>query len=188
VTDPAPQEARTLPTAPTGWSGFRRHELSALMAAVRAVATAGEPGAHGHGVEIVVESPPLRWWQRVRDRSPRDQARIAVTGDAGAVGYPIHIRLVTRVGTGAVRRVERRDRWATSVTTVAPPDDRHLTRRHPVGGEAILMLKRGNAAGFDVGDAAAEVVTGTVAALDDLHPFSPTRGWRFRVDRDVRRH
>ena len=41
------------------------------------------------------------------------------------------------------------------------------------------MLKRGTRPGYDVADAAAEVAVGTVAALDDLHPFSPSKGWRF---------
>jgi hypothetical protein len=59
---------------------------------------------------------------------------------------------------------------------------------HPhEAGEAILMLKRGTLADFDPSDAASEVVEGAVAALDDLHPFSPNRGWRARVDRDIQR-
>ncbi len=191
MTEPSPPPKpanRAVTKALTGWSSFRRHELSALAATLRHVAESSDPGTHGHGVEIVVESPALRWWQRVRDRSPRDRARIAVTGEAGVTGYPIHVRLVTGIGADAVRRVDRRDRWATSVTTVAPPDGSPAAGAHPAGGEAILMLKRGTRPHYDVADAAAEVAAGTVAALDDLHPFSPSKGWRFTVDREVRRH
>lgn len=187
MSEPTASDDRAPRSGRADWSAFRRHDLTALIAAVRAVAASGDPGAHGHGVEIVVESPALPWWQRLRDRRPRDSARIAVTGEAGSAGYPIHVRLVTGIGSGAARRVDRRDRWATSVTRMAPPEGKHLTATHPDGAEAILMLKRGAMPGWVIDDAAAEVAAGTVAALDDLHPFSPKRGWRFIVDRDVRR-
>jgi len=186
VSEPMPPGAG-IRTPPSGWSAFRRHDLGALVAAVRDLARARDPGTYGQGVDVVIESPPLHWWQRVRDRRPRDQARIAVTGDGGTTGYPVHVRLATGIGAGAVRRVDRRDGWATSVTTVAPSARKRVPDVHPVDGEAILLLKRGTRPGYDPADAATEVVAGSVAALDDLHPFSPARGWRFTIDRDVRR-
>jgi hypothetical protein len=181
--DPAPA---TTPRGTVTWSAFRRRDLSALTRIVRDVAESRDPGVHGHGVEVVVESPRRHWWGRAFDRTPRDSARIAVTGEGGSVGYPIHVRLTTGFGAEATRHVDRRDRWATSVTAVTavtPPD-----HRHPAGGEAILMLKRGTVNGYALDDAAAEVASGTVAALADLHPFTPDRGWRVAVDRNVLRH
>jgi hypothetical protein len=170
------------------FTAFRRRDLSAVTQIVREVTASGDPGMHGHGVEVVLESPRRRWWRRIIDRSARDRARIAVTGESGAVGYPIHVRLVTGFGAGATRRVDRRDGWATSVTTVAPASAGHpRAAEHPAGAEAILMLKRGSVPGFEPVEAAAEVVEGTVAALADLHPFSPDRGWRAWVDRDILR-
>jgi len=183
---------------PGSWSPFRRRDPSAAVRIVRDLATSGDPGTYGHGVEVVLESPPLRWWNRFYDRMPRDQARIAVTGVGGVSGYPVHVRLVTGLGAHALRRVDRRDGWATGLTAMRLREDASAaghgtaagTARtpHPLEqGETILVLKRGRTAGFQPDDAAAELVAGTVAALADLHPFAPNRGWRARVDRDVRR-
>jgi hypothetical protein len=180
---------------PATWSSFRRRDLTEAVRIVRDVASSGDGGAYGHGVEVVLESPHHHWWRRLFDRAARDQARIAVTGPGGRVGYPIHVRLVTGYGAHAVGKVDRRDRWATSVTSMThvparsgPAGSGPLLAPHPhEQGEAILMLKRGTRPRFDVEDAASEVVAGTVAALADLHPFSPDRGWRARVDRDVQR-
>jgi hypothetical protein len=178
---------------PGSWVTFRRHDLTGIVRVIQEVATSGDAGAFGHGVEIVVESPHHRWWRRVFDRSERDRARIAITGRDGSSGYPIHVRLVTGYGPGAASRIDRRDNWATSVTSMRLVTARPATGGDPVpphpheAGEAIIMLKRGTVPDFDPADAAREVITGTVAALADLHPFSPERGWRARVDRDVRR-
>jgi hypothetical protein len=177
------------------WSSFRRHDLTEAVRIVRDVASSGDAGAYGHGVEVVLESPHHHWWRRLFDRAERDQARIAVTGPSGGAGYPIHVRLVTGFGAHAARKVERRDGWATSVTSMtATPAGLNAAglalavAPHPhVRGEAILMLKHGTLAEFDPADAASEVVAGTVAALADLHPFSADRGWRARIDRDVQR-
>jgi hypothetical protein len=166
---------------PDSWSVFRRGDVSGVVRIVREVAVSGDAGLHGHGVEVVLESPRPRWWTRWFDRSPRDQARIAVTGADGTAGYPIHVRLVTGHGAGATHRIERRDRWATGVTRMAVPGAPERD------GEAVLVLKRGALDGYRPGDAAADVVAGCVAALSDLRPLAPDRGWRARIDRDVRR-
>jgi hypothetical protein len=154
---------------PQTWTTFTRHDLTAVTDEVRRIAASGDAGQHGHGVEVVVESPPLRWWERRRQSRTRDHARIAVTDGQGRSGYPVHIRLFTTAGAAAVRKIDRRAGWATSNTR----------------GEAILMMKA--RAATDGGYDAAELVTGTVAALDDLHLRNPKRGWRFRVDRGVLR-
>jgi hypothetical protein len=179
---------------PAAWSPFRRRDSSEVVRMVREIASSGDAGAFGHGVEVVIESPHHHWWRRIVDRAVRDQARIAVTGPGGTAGYPIHVRLVTGYGGRAVGKVDRRDHWATSVTSMVldRTGDRAAGRLavapHPhEQGEAILMLKRGTEAEFEPDDAASEVVAGTVAALADLHPFSRDRGWRARIDRDVQR-
>jgi len=154
---------------PQNWTMFTRHDLSALEAEVRRVAASGDIGRHRQGVEVVVESPPLRWWERRRQERTRDNARIAVTDGQGRAGYPVHIRLSTTHGVDAIRKIDRRDGWVTSNTR----------------GEAILMMKE--RAGANGTYDAAELVAGTVAALDDLHLRNPKRGWRFRVDRTVLR-
>jgi hypothetical protein len=174
---------------PAAWVTFRRRDLSGIVRVVREIAQSGDPGAYGHGVEVVVESPRRGWWRRMFDRSVRDQARIAVTGPAGVANYPIHVRLVSGFGSDAAGKVDRRANWATSVTSMrlvsAPPAPRPV---HPhEAGEAIIMLKRGPGPAFDPAEAAEEVVVGTVAALTDLHPFTPDRGWRARIDRAVLR-
>jgi hypothetical protein len=162
------------------WTEFTRHDLAHLADVVRDVAASGDRGAHGHGVEVVIESPPLRAWQRwLHWRRPRerDRASIAVTNSRGIAKYPVHIRLYTTHGGDAGRKVDRRPGWTTSNTA----------------GQAILMMKaraatHGAAVGLGTDPLDAdELATGTVAALDDLHLFSPLRGWRFRVDRLVRR-
>jgi hypothetical protein len=160
-----------LPTA--NWTPFDRRDLAPVIAAAVALAAA----AGTDPVELVVESPPLHWWQLSwrqrlsrrlarKDRGPvRDQARVGVTDADGRLRYPVHIRLHSTHGPDAGRKVDRRPGWTTSNSN----------------GQAVLMMKAAAArtAGFD----AAELVTGTVGALDDLHLGSPTRGWRFRVDR-----
>lgn len=161
------------------WTDFTRHDLARLVDEVRNVAVSGDRGEHGHGVEVLVESPPLHAWQRWFRRRPRerDRAAIAVTNGRGVAKYPVHIRLYTTHGADAARKVDRRPGWATSNTV----------------GQAILMMKaraatHGAAAGLGTDPLDAdELATGTVAALDDLHLFSPKKGWRFRVDRLVTR-
>lgn len=174
---------------PAAWVTFRRRDLSGIVRVVREVAESGDAGAYGHGVEVVVESPRRHWWRRVFDRSERDQARIAVTGPSGIAGYPIHVRLVSGFGTDAADKVDRRDHWATSVTSMrlvgahAPS-----VAAHPhVAGEAFIVLKHGPGPTFDAAEAAQEVVAGAVAALADLHPFTSDRGWRARVERQIQR-
>jgi hypothetical protein len=154
---------------PQNWTTFTRRDLRALVAEVRRVAASGDVGKHRQGVEVVVESPPLRWWERRRQARTRDCARIAVTDGQGRSGYPVHIRLYTTHGVGAIRKIDRRAGWATSNTL----------------GQAILMMKA--KAATDGTYDAAELAAGTVAALDDLHLRNPKRGWRFRVDRTVLR-
>ena len=153
------------------WTTFTRRDLRTLTDVLRAVAVSGDAGRHGHGVEVVIESPPLRVWERVfrlrQRRRERDSARIAVTNADGHCGYPVHVRLDTTHGAVAAKHIARRPGWATSNTA----------------GQAILMMKARAAATADYD--ALELATGTVDALADLHWREPMRGWRFRVDRMV---
>ena len=151
-----------------GWVDFRRADAGTVVALVRAVAGAGDPGEHGHGVEVVVEAPPLRWLARLFDRDGRpDQARIAVTKNGGVVAYPFDIRLVTGDGGRAARRVPVTPGWARSDSA----------------GEAFVIQKGrpGDPYAWD------ELVAGAVAALCALRRKAPDAGWRARVDRAIRR-
>src|SRR5947207_366955 len=77
-------------------------------------AAASDPGEHGDGVEVVVETPKLGFFQGLfRDRVP-DQARLVVTRAGGAVGYPFSIQIVSEHGGRAARLVSARPGWATS--------------------------------------------------------------------------
>jgi hypothetical protein len=134
------------------------------------VAVSGDGGAHGFGVEVVVESPTPRTWEwspaRWGQRHDPDRAHIAVTDRRGRCGYPVHVRLHTARGAEAGRHLDRRPGWATSNTA----------------GQAILMMKAAAAAsGYDV----VELAIGTVNALADLQRHESVGDWQFRIDRAV---
>src|SRR5439155_26002850 len=134
---------------------------------VRAVASAADPGEHGHGVEVVVETPRLSLLAGLfRDRVP-DQARLVVTTAGGAVGYPFSVQLVSEHGGRAARLVDPAPGWATSDSA----------------GLAFVVQKGRPGACFDWGG----LVGGAVAALCALQPALPDEGWRAMVDRTVRR-
>jgi hypothetical protein len=150
------------------WVGFHRTDAGAVIDMVRAVAAAGDPGMHGHGVEVVIEAPRLGWFARMLDDDGRpDQARIAVTTYGGDVSYPFNIHLVTDTGGRAAQRVPVRPGWARSNSA----------------GMAFLIQKGRPGAPF----AWAQLVAGAVAALTALRDGAPDEGWRARVDRAVRR-
>jgi hypothetical protein len=151
------------------WTPFDRRDLTSVVEAVRALAASGDVGLHGCGIELIIESPPLHWWQWRLRSIRRDQARIAVTDGQGHAGYPVHVRLDTTHGAGAARNIERRPGWVTSNSN----------------GQAVIMMKQ--AAGRNRTYDAYELVTGAVTALADLHVRSSKRGWRYRVQRAVAR-
>jgi hypothetical protein len=157
-------------TGPERWTTFTRSDLRALIEVLQCIATSGDAGAYGYGVEVIVESPTLRPWERLLARPghhhDRDSAHIAVTDGRGRSGQPVHIRLYTTYGPAAGRHVDRRPGWATSNTA----------------GQAILMMKaRATTNEYD----AVELATGTVNALADLHGRDPVGSWRFRIERAV---
>jgi hypothetical protein len=157
-------------TGPERWTTFMRGDLQSLIEVVQCIATSGDAGAYGYGVEVIVESPTLPRWERLLARPghhhDRDRAHIAVTDGRGRSGHPVHIRLYTTHGPAAGRHLDRRPGWATSNTA----------------GQAILMMKaRATTCGYD----AVELATGTVNALADLHGRDPVGSWRFRVERAV---
>jgi hypothetical protein len=92
--------------APQRWVEFRRSEAGAVIAMVRAVAEARDPGEHGDGVEVIIEAPRLRGLAGLLNHDDRQaQARIVVTRPGGEVGYPFDIQLVTAYGGGAAHRL-----------------------------------------------------------------------------------
>ena len=150
-----------------GWVQFRRSDATAVIDMVRAVAEAADPGEHGDGVEVVVETPKLGFFQGLfRDRVP-DQARLVVTRAGGAVGYPFSIQIVSEHGGRAARLVSARPGWATSDSA----------------GLAFVVQKGRPDARFDWGG----LVGGAVAALCALQDDLPDDGWRAMVDRAVKR-
>jgi hypothetical protein len=148
------------------WVEFRRSEAAAVIELVRAVATTGDPGEHGDGVEVVIEAPRKGWVGRLLDDGQPEQARIAVTKFGGAVRYPFHVHLVTDHGGAAARRLPRLPGWAVSNSN----------------GLAFLIQK-GSGDRWDW----PALVGGAVAALSALRPDADDEGWRAGVDRAVRR-
>ncbi|WP_238006141.1 hypothetical protein KZZ52_51635 [Dactylosporangium sp. AC04546] len=150
------------------WVAFRRSRIDRVVAMVRAVAEAADPGEHGEGVEVVVEAPRKKWWQALFNRDDTlAQARIVVTRAGGEVRYPFDIQLVTAYGGNAAHRLGTRPGWAVSNSA----------------GMAFVIQKGTHRTAFDF----EELTTGAVAALARLRRKPQERGWRARVDRAVRR-
>jgi hypothetical protein len=149
------------------WVEFRRSDPSVAVEMVRAVARAGDPGAHGHGVEVVIEAPDPRLLADIFGAEPA-AARIAVTKAGGEVAYPFHIQLLSDQGGQAGRRLPARPGWAVSNSA----------------GMAFLMQKGRPGDRFDW----AALVGGTMDALTVLRKDARDEGWRAAIDRDVRRH
>ncbi|HET8683044.1 MAG TPA: hypothetical protein VFM54_14425 [Micromonosporaceae bacterium] len=155
-----------------GWVAFHRRDTTPVVELVRRVAEARDPGEHGDGVEVVVESPAAGRLADLLGRADSVQARIIVTKVGGEVAYPFDVRLVSEDGAEAARRagaslVGPGRGWATSETD----------------GEAFLVHKGRPGAGPDW----AELTAGTVTALVTLAGEVGDEGWRARVDRAVRR-
>lgn len=153
------------------WVQFRRSDATKVVALVRAIAEAADPGEYGDGVEVVIEVPRRGWFRRLFafrglfDDGRPEQARIGVTKAGGEVRYPFHVQLVTDAGGTAAHRVPRSAGWATSNSA----------------GLAFLVQK-----GRPDGHYAwAELVSGTVRALSALRPDAKEKGWRAAVDRAV---
>jgi len=152
----------------SGWVAFRRSDAGVVIDMVRAVASAADPGEHGHGVEVVVETPRRPLLAGLfRDRVP-DQARLVVTTASGAVGYPFSVQIVSEHGGHAARLVDPAPGWATSDSA----------------GLAFVVQKGRPGARFDWGG----LVGGAVAALCTLRRDLPDDGWRAMVDRAIRRN
>jgi hypothetical protein len=150
-----------------GWVKFARTDAGAVVALVRAVAEAADPGDHGDGVEVVIEAPRKGWFRRLFDDRTPEQARIGVTKPGGEVRYPFHIQLVTDRGGAAVRRLPRTPGWATSNSA----------------GLAFVIQKGPPEARPDW----AGLVDGAIGALSVLRRDASDRGWRAMVDRTVQR-
>jgi hypothetical protein len=149
------------------WVTFERADASAVIAMVRAVARAADPGEHGDGVEVVIEAPrPGLFAGLFGDHRP-DQARIVVTRAGGEVRYPFSVQLVTDHGADAAHRVPHVRGWAASNSA----------------GLAFLVFKGRVADRPDW----AGLVGGAVAALGALRPDARERGWKAAVDRAVHR-
>jgi hypothetical protein len=153
------------------WVGFARDDADAVVAMVRAVAEAADPGEYGDGVEVIVEAPPRRGLfgglTGLFGGHAADQARIVVTKPGGVVRYPFSVQLVTHRGAGAAGRLPRRSGWATS----------------RCDGLAFWMQK---GAADDPPDWPA-LVRGALDALAVLRPDADDAGWRAAVDRDIDR-
>jgi hypothetical protein len=151
-----------------GWVEFRRSDAGAVIAMVRAVAEARDPGEHGDGVEVVIEAPRLGWLAGLFNHDDRQaRARIVVTRAGGEVGYPFDIQLVTAHGGKAAHRLQRRPGWAVSNSA----------------GLAFLVQKGRPGARFEFG----ALVGGAVLALSELRRKPVEKGWRATVDRSVKR-
>jgi hypothetical protein len=162
------------------WITFRRADAGAVIEVVRAVADAGDPGEHGHGVEVVVEPPRPGWLAGLfGGRDSGDQARIVVTKAGGEVSYPFHVQLVSEYGANAARRVPRLPGWASS----------------RCAGLAFVMLKGIPEQSAGVVRYApvrrydwAALVGGAIVAVAALRDGLPEDGeWRARLDRAIRR-
>jgi hypothetical protein len=150
-----------------GWVPFRRTDASVVIEMVRTVAESADPGEHGDGVEVVIETPRLGWLAGLlRDRVP-DQARVVVTRAGGEVGYPFSVQIVSEHGGRAARLVSTPPGWATSDSA----------------GLAFVIQKGRPGSRFDWGG----LVGGAMAALCALQGDLPDDGWRAAVYRAVRR-
>ncbi|GAA3450964.1 hypothetical protein [Dactylosporangium matsuzakiense] len=150
------------------WLPFRRSRPDRVLDLVRRVAEARDPGEHGDGVEVVLEAPRTKWWRALFDRDDTlAQARIVVTRAGGEVRYPFDIQLVTAYGAGAAHRLGTRPGWAVSNSA----------------GLAFVIQKGTHRTAFDF----EELTMGAIAALAKLRRKPQERGWRVRVDRNVKR-
>jgi hypothetical protein len=149
------------------WVEFGRSDASAVIAMVRSVARAADPGEHGDGVEVVIEAPRPGLLDRLFGDHKPDQARIVVSRPGGEVRYPYNVQLVTDHGADAAHRVPRLRGWAASNSA----------------GLAFLVQKGRS---VDPPDWAG-LVGGAVAALSALRPDAGDRGWKAAVDRAIRR-
>ncbi|GAA5184481.1 hypothetical protein GCM10023322_26060 [Rugosimonospora acidiphila] len=149
------------------WVEFRRSEAYAVVAAVRAVAEAADPGEYGDGVEVVVEAPPPGWLRGIFGDHEPDQARIVVTRPDGESRYPFSVQLVTDHGEEAARRLPATSGWT----------------RSSCAGLAFLMQKGGP----DDPPDWPGLVHGALHALAALRPDAGDEGWRVRTDRAIRR-
>lgn len=147
---------------------FRTSSLAPVVSLVESVAAARDPGDHGHGVEVVIESPRTRWWKALFNHDDRvAEARIVVTRPGGEVGYPFSVQLVTAYGADAAHRLLPPPGWARSRSA----------------GLAFLIQKGRPGALPDY----TALVTGTVNALIALRRHPRRSGWRARIDRSVHR-
>jgi hypothetical protein len=149
------------------WVEFTRSDASAVIAMVREVARAADPGEHGDGVEVVIEAPRPGVVERLFGDHTPDQARIVVSRRGGEVRYPYNVQLVTDHGADAAHRVPRLRGWAASNSA----------------GMAFLVQKGRRADPPDW----AGLVGGAVAALSALRPEAGDRGWRAALDRAIDR-
>lgn len=150
-----------------GWVGFRPTDATVVVALVRTVAARGDAGEHGHGAEVVIETPSPGWFGRVILRRGPAQARLVVTKSDGRVGYPFDVRLVSEHDGHGARKVGARPGWAISNTA----------------GMAFLIQKGGAADPPDFDS----LVSVAVAALQTLRPRARERGWRASIDRSIER-
>jgi hypothetical protein len=170
------------------WVEFGRSDAGLVIAMVRAVAQAADPGLHGEGVEVVIEAPKPGWFVGLLGDHEPDRARIAVTRAGGEVRYPFHVQLVTDHGGDAAHRVPRVAGWASSNSAgraylmckerpeIGWPEADRGAGSEPAGGSEP-------GAGFDW----AGLVAGAVGALSALRPDAADTGWRAGVDRAIRR-
>jgi hypothetical protein len=149
-----------------GWVEFRRSDPAVAVEMVREVARVGDPGEHGHGVEVVIEAPRPRLLADIFGAEPA-AARIAVTKAGGEVAYPFHIQLLSDQGGRAGRRLPARPGWAVSNSA----------------GMAFLMQKGRPGDPFDW----PALVVGAVDALTVLRKDADDDGWRAAVDRGILR-
>src|SRR5882757_1118669 len=96
------------------WIEFARGDADVVIAMVRAVARAADPGEFGDGVEVVVEAPKPGFFAGLFGDHEPDQARIVVTKTGGQVRYPFCVQLVTDHGGRAAHRLPRLRGWAVS--------------------------------------------------------------------------
>jgi hypothetical protein len=150
-----------------GWISFHWSDPRAVIDLVRTVAARSDPGEHGDGVEVVIETPPPSGFGRMVLRRGRAQARLVVTGAGGTVGYPFEVQLVSEHRGRAARKVGARPGWAVSNSA----------------GLAFLIQKGRPGATHDF----AALVTTAVRALRRLRPRAPDTGWRAAIDRRIAR-
>jgi hypothetical protein len=153
------------------WVEFSRSDATEVIELVRRVAQAADPGEHGEGVEVVIETPRRGFFAGLFDGHPLDdnrpeQARIAVTKPGGEVRYPFHINLVTPDAGAASKRLPAVRGWARSNSA----------------GLAFLVQKGRMGDRYDWPG----LVGGAVAALTIL-ANPPESGWRATIDRAIRR-